>query len=61
MKGGRRRCNQRAVDDAEAEAGEQRGRQPQRIPSSGSLESVNPAITDAARIEPTERWMPPVG
>ncbi|MGY4374481.1 hypothetical protein ACVWZ3_002120 [Bradyrhizobium sp. i1.3.6] len=30
------------------------------IPSSGSLESVNPAIADAARIEPTERSMPPV-
>ena len=29
-------------------------------PSSGSFEIVRPAIADAARIEPTERSMPPV-
>ncbi|MGY3109299.1 hypothetical protein ACVWW7_005926 [Bradyrhizobium sp. LM6.9] len=29
-------------------------------PRSGNLETINPAIADAARMEPTERSMPPV-
>src|SRR5689334_12040209 len=32
----------------------------QSIPRSGSFETVSPAIADAARIDPTDRSMPPV-
>jgi len=60
MKGGRRsKRNQGTIDDTDTRpvstaAGSQSG------PRSGNLETISPAIAAAARMEPTERSMPPV-